>query len=265
VVAAAVAGVFGPTLAAQGHAGAELLLPLIFALILATVVLHGFTLSPLAQRLDLSAPRQGGLLIAGASAWSRGLAQALHELDVPVLLADSAWHRLRQARLAGVPVYFGELLSEQAEISLELGEMDSLLATTSNDSYNALVCAFFAPELGRQRVFQLAAGEQSEHRRPAPGARGLTAFGEDLQYEDLQRGWYRGWTFQRTRITEDFDLDAFLSGLPEGPVPLLVVEGGTRVRLLAANADIDASPGDRIIWFGPKKEDGKTRHREDRR
>jgi hypothetical protein len=47
---------------------------------------------------------------------------------VPVIIADSAWHRLRKARQAGVPVYFGELLSEHAEHELELGAFGSLLA-----------------------------------------------------------------------------------------------------------------------------------------
>ncbi len=52
IVAAAVAGVFGPQLQAQGYQGAHLLLPLVFALVFITVVLHGLSLRPLAQRLD---------------------------------------------------------------------------------------------------------------------------------------------------------------------------------------------------------------------
>jgi NhaP-type Na+/H+ or K+/H+ antiporter len=46
VLAAAVAGIFGPAVAAQGYAGGDLLLPLVFALILVTVVVHGFSLAP---------------------------------------------------------------------------------------------------------------------------------------------------------------------------------------------------------------------------
>ena len=254
VVAAAVAGVFGPALADQGYAGGELLLPLVFALILITVVLHGFTLAPIARLLNLSTPRQGGLMIVGASPWSKGLALALHELEVPVLLADSAWHRLRQARLAGLPVYYGELLSEQAENSLELGEMGSMLATTSNDAYNALVCAHFATELGRQQAFQLAMAELPEHRRLAAGARGMTAFSDDVQYEDLEAAWYRGWTFQRTKITADFDLDTLLASLPDGAIPLLVIGDKQRVRILGAEASLKAAPGNRVVWFGRKDE-----------
>jgi NhaP-type Na+/H+ or K+/H+ antiporter len=250
VVAAAVAGVFGPVLAEQGFAGGELLLPLVFALILITVVVHGFSLGWLARRLGLSAGADGGLLIAGANPWSTGLAVALHEQEVPVLVADSSWHRLRSARLAGVPVWFGELLSEEAEVSLETGGLSTLLAATGNDAYNALVCAHFAPELGRQSVFQLAAEAVPELRRPGPAARGRVAFDEHLHFEDLERGWYQGWTFQASRITEAHGVDEFLSGLPAHASPLLVIGAKGGVRVLGEHGELKARPGDRVLWFG---------------
>ncbi len=152
VVAAAVAGVFGPALARarEGYAGAELLLPLVFAPILLSVVVHGFTLGPLARALGLSARRANGVLIVGASSWTVGLAQVLKEKGVPVMIADTSWHRLRQARLAGIKVYYGEILSEAAEQELELNEYGTLFAATDNDAYNSLVCSRFAAELGRQ-------------------------------------------------------------------------------------------------------------------
>ncbi|MGB5834816.1 MAG: cation:proton antiporter, partial [Thiohalocapsa sp.] len=252
VVAAAVAGVFGPALAARGLAGAELLLPLVFTLILSTVVLHGFSLGWMARRLDLSAQRQGGLIIAGGTAWSSGLAVALHKLEVPVIIVDNAWHRLRNARLGGVPVYFGELLSEHAESSLELGAYGSLLATTNNDAYNALVCAHFAPELGRQKVFQLAADEVAEQRRPSPEARGRTAIAEDIQYEDLQRFWYQGWSFHSTGITDEYDVARFKAGLPTRSFPVLVIGTGKEVRMIEAGKPLKAEPEERILWLGCK-------------
>lgn len=152
----------------------------------------------------------------------------------------------------GVPVYFGELLSEQAEASLELGEMGSLLSATSNDAYNALVCAHYAPEMGRQRVFQLATDEVAEHRRPMPAARGLTAFADGVQFEDLERHCYSGWTFQRTNITEDFVQEAFLAGLPEGALPLMVVSAKGAVSLVGEDGSLKAQAGDRVVWFGCK-------------
>lgn len=250
VVAAAVAGVFGPVLVERGFAGGELLLPLVFALILVTVVVHGFSLGWLARRLGLSATGEGGLLIAGANPWSTGLASTLHEAEVPVLLADSSWHRLRAARLAGVPVWFGELLSEEAETSLETAGLGALLATTGNDAYNALVCAHFAPEMGRQNVFQLAAEAVPEVRRSGPAARGRVAFGEDLHFDDLERGWYQGWTFQASGITEEHDVADFLAELPAHAVLLMVIGEKGGLRILGENGELKARPGDQVLWFG---------------
>ena len=59
------------------------------------MVVHGFSLGWLARRLGLSSSGQGGLLIAGASPWSTGLAETLQKLEIPVLVADGSWHRLQ--------------------------------------------------------------------------------------------------------------------------------------------------------------------------
>jgi NhaP-type Na+/H+ or K+/H+ antiporter len=253
VVAAAVAGIFGPALVDNGFAGAETLLPLVFSLIFATILLHGFSLGWLARRLDLSAQRRGGLIIAAATAWSSGLAKALHQRGVPVIVADNGWRRLRAARLAGVPVYFGELLSEHAEQSLELGAYGNLLAAGNNDAYNSLVCAHFAPELGRQKVYQLAVGEVAETRQPAPAARGRTAFADNVLYEDLQRHWYQGWGFHATRISASFGMDDLRRSLPKDAVPLLVLDDAGGVRIIEAGRALRVEPGQQVLWFGCKQ------------
>jgi NhaP-type Na+/H+ or K+/H+ antiporter len=267
IVAAAVAGVFGPLLAAQGLAGAELLLPLVFMLIFTTVVLHGFSLGWVARKLELSAQRHGGLIIAGAGAWASGLAEQLHAQQIPVIVADSAWHRLRTARRSGVPVYFGELLSEHAGHALELGSFSSLIATTNNDAYNALVCAGFASELGRQNVFQLATGEQAEPRKPSPELRGRTAVSHKLQYEDLQRRWYQGWGFHVSTLGEGegegADAETPADALPKDALPVLLIGPNQQVRLLEADKPLRAEPGDKLLWFGPQDKRTETRERGD--
>ncbi len=253
IVAAAVAGVFGPALTDRGFAGGELLLPLVFLLILTTVVLHGFSLPWLARRLELSAKSRDGLLICGASPWSTGLATTLHREKVPILLADGSWSRLRAARHAGLPVYFGEILSEEAEIDIETGELGSLLAASSNDAYNALVCAEFAPEFGRHRVFQLAApGNGHPKRRPGAASRGRALLDAETRYEDLQRNWYRGWTFKVTGITDEFTWDDLLAALPDGALPLMAIDDENGVRLASAEQPLRAEPGERVLWFGLK-------------
>jgi hypothetical protein len=256
VVAAAVAGVFGPQLAAAGYAGGELLLPLVFLLILSTVTLHGFSIAWVARRLGLSASSHNGVMIVGASPWSLALAETLVAAKVPVLLADSSWHRLRRARLAGIPVFFGELLSEPAEQTLEFDELGTLFAATDNDAYNSLVCARFAPELGRTRVFQLPPPEGAEAREStqvAGSLRGLIAPGPNAVYDTLVGNRYRGWDFQRTRLTDAYNLDDWHASAPQGALPVAVVAKGGEVRFSSQESNIAPVVGDTLIWYGARE------------
>lgn len=256
IVAAAIAGVFGPQLAAQGYAGAQLLLPLIFALIMLTVVAHGFSIGILARRLGLSANRRDGVLIVGASPWGTGLAEALKALAVPVMVADTSWHRLRAPRLAGVPIYYGELMSEVAEHRLEFNEMGYLFAATDNDAYNALVCTHFAAELGRHKVFQLPqyAQDEDDTKGVARTVRGMLTPSKEAQYEELQVYWYRGWRFQKTNLTEEFNYEDGVASLPEGAIPLALVREASEVVFISPERALKPRAGDVLIWFGAKRE-----------
>ena len=156
IVAAATAGIFGPALVAAGYPDAEKLLPITFAIIIATVLAHGLSIGKLARRLDLAARSDNGLLMVGATAWSIALARVLKKLGVDVLVVDGVYHRLKDARMAGLDVYYGEILSDHAEHTLEAQHLNHLLAATDNDFYNALVCKAQGRRFGHHRTFQLA-------------------------------------------------------------------------------------------------------------
>lgn len=256
IIAAAVGGVFGAPLVGAGYADAELLQPLIFTIVFATVVLHGFSIGWLARRLRLATDPHG-VLIVGASPWSTELARALtNELNLPVLLVDSSWHRLRAARLAGVRVLYGEILSEEIEQSLELNEIACLLAATSNDAYNALVCNNFAGELEHDRVFQLpmyAADDEQESKRVAKPKRGQPAFHPNAQYEELWRRHFQDWQFYKTKLSEDYDYEAFSRDCPPEAIVIgILYAEGVFIFQPAENASKPAA-GSTVIYYAPKK------------
>jgi NhaP-type Na+/H+ or K+/H+ antiporter len=160
IVAAAVAGVAGPRLSEAGYAGGDLIQPTVFAVIVSTVLAHGFSLGPLARRLGLStAADTQRLAVVGASPWASDLVIALHRAGVPVVIIDIYPGAMFPAREAGVPTLQAELLSRHAEERMADHPPDHLLAATRDDLYNALVCTRLAPEIGRERVYQLAPSE----------------------------------------------------------------------------------------------------------
>lgn len=252
IVAAAVAGAFSVKMIDAGYEDAAKLLPLIFALILSTVILHGFSIGFIARRLGLAAIKQNGLVIVGASPWSIELAKTLQEVQVPVLLVDSSWHRLRPARLAGLPIYFGQLVSESADETFDVSSMGYIFAATDNDAYNALVCTRFANEFERKHVFQLPMPSAAQHETKGftPALRGRVAFKEEALYEELLRRYFQGWRFQKTKITEAYSYEQYLLETSEQIIAQIVVKANGDLKL-----DNDISPvnGDTIINFLPAK------------
>lgn len=260
IVAAATAGVLAPRLAEAGYRDAELLVPLTFTLIFVTVLVHGLTLGRVSRALGLAATARNRLLIVGASPWTTELARTLIAADASVLMVDTSWHRLRAPRLAGIPVYYGEILSESAAASLEMHDVGVLLAATSNDAYNALVCSTFAPHLGRGLAFQLPmySADVADAKLFMRGVRGRIAFGEEALYEDLWNHLTSGWVFQKTRLTENYLFENYLADCTPGTLQLLAVHAKGNLMLHSLNLSFAPKPGDTVVSFGPSKRETLT-------
>ncbi len=252
IVAAAVAGAFAPALLDKGYMDAEQLVPLIFALIFLTVVLHGLSIGWLARKLGLASSDSHGMLIVGASPWSVNLAKTLQSLEVPVSIADNSWHRLRKARLDGIKVHFGQILSESLEHSLEFNEISHLLAATDNDSYNALVCTRYGPELGRSNVYQLPAFSDQDPNGFSATIRGQI-LGNEVYYEDLVRRFFLGWRFTKTRLSEQYDYEKCVADYHEDAMEVGVVKADGSLNFVSVDKKIKPVAGDTLIVFQPEK------------
>ena len=209
IVAVAVAGLFAAELQALGLDQGALFVPLAFALVGATVLFAGFCIGPLAKMLGLSAGGGDGVLVVGANPWSLGLAKALRDMGVGVLVADTNWRRLRGARLDGHETFFGEVLSENADYSLDHSAFNYIVAATPNEAYNALVSVEFGPELGRNRVFQISNTEGSDDDGIgiAYTSRGRTLTSRGRNFDTLTRDWWSGWRFRVTKLSDAYTLE----------------------------------------------------------
>ncbi len=258
IVAAAIAGVAGLRLQDAGFSGAELVMPSVFGLIAATMILHGFTLGPLARRLGLRVEEAPGLVIVGASAWSTALAAALHEAGTPVLLVDTFPGALDAARARGIPVLQAELLSEHGEEELAGRPADWVLAATPDDIYNGLVCTRLAPELGRERVYQAAPASGLDGRRWVHRDwRGKVIGAPPLHEAELAARHDAGWTFVALRLAAPT--------LPENALPLLYIRRSGAIALLSSEDAFTPEPemGDiAVVMIEPEREPGATGSRE---
>ena len=252
IVAVAISGLFALRLDRLGYGDGSILVTLSFAVVIATILFHGFSIKAVARLLKVTGASEQGLLIVGATPFSLGLADQLRQIDIPVTIADNSWQRLAPARHKGIPTYHGEILSEATEERLDLTQFQVLAAATGNEAYNALVCNEFAPEIGRDNVYQLGDASDDDDPRTLPESlRGRTLFTSGHGVEDIVEREEQGWTFRKTKISEQFDYEAARAALPpEGDMLLLVRRTGA-LRFFSHASRPTPQPGDTILSYVP--------------
>lgn len=253
IVAAAVSSVFGLRLAEAGVAGAEQLMPITFLVIVTTVAVYGLGAAPLARALGIRDPHPEGVLFVGAGPLARNLARVLKEQGLRVLLVDSDWSSVAQARSEGLPVEHGSALSEEALNRMNLEGIGKLFAMTRSDGLNTLAAVHFRKVFGEDGVFQVrptgeTAREKDKYARHLRGH----FIAQGLRYQDLLERLYRGAQVKVTPLTESFDWPAWQERYAERAVPLVTIAGDeerverTRMRVLTPETPPPA-PGERLV------------------
>lgn len=252
IVLVAISGLFALRLEDLGIAGGQLLIGLSFAVVVATVIAHGFTINIAARLLGVKGTSRPGLLIVGSTPWTIALARQLEALKTPVMVVDSSWQRLGAARREGLPFYHGEILNEATEHNLDLSPFQALVAATENEAYNTLVCNEFAHEIGRDMVYQLGEAADGDDRHALPlSLRGRALFEDGYGVDEVNEKQKQGWVFKKTKLSDEFRFEDAQEKLPDSATMLLLVRETGTLRFFTHAARPEPRAGDTIITFAP--------------
>ena len=228
IVAASVTSLFAVRLEAIGIEGAGDLVPLVFMVIVVTVLLASLTAKPLGLRLGVADPDPQGVLLLGAHPVGRLIGRALAELDVNVLLADTNWSNVAEAREEGLQTFYGSLLSDRSDDRLRLEGIGKLVALTSNDEANALTAVKYARDFGKSNVYQLAPRAHDDHGKRLGGEhRGRWLSSTELSFEDLEGMHRAGATIDTAELSDEYSLADYQAQHDVKAVTLFVVNGKT--------------------------------------
>ncbi len=254
IVAASVTSLFASRLTQAEVAGAEVLVPLVFIIIVGSVTLNSLTAKPVARLLGVAEPEPQGVLLLGAHTVARQLAAFLQTEGFTTLLADTNYANITTARLEGLNAYYGSPLSGRADEEMRLSGIGTLLAMTSNDEANALATIKFTRTFDSTHVFQLKPSE-SDRDTLDEERRGRLIFGRGTTFEELEAR-FRGGELKKTPLTETFTRKDF-EAQNEGYMPLFIVRGKTLV--VVSGASLDLTAGDTLVSLVPKVEVAETK------
>ena len=226
IVAAAISSLFSFELVRRGNPEAELLVPLTFFVIMGTVTFYGVGAPLVARWLGVAQPDAQGVLIIGAHSWAQRLGLFLKELGIKVMLVDTNWVNVLEARRNKLPTYHGNLLQEHGWEDIDLSGIGRLFSLTSNNEVNTLTCLHFSDFFGRRRVYQLSPEQVGAISGGGKGPSRFDSrvlFSEKLTYTELEKRLSGGWDFETIELTKDKDLAEIEEEHDENLIPLFGV------------------------------------------
>ncbi|MEC4090432.1 sodium:proton antiporter [Pseudoalteromonas rubra] len=260
IVAAAVGSVFALSMMQSGYPDANKMVPLIFMVIIVTVILQSLTATPLARLLKVRQPAPNTLLLIGANHVSRAIAKGLTEQNVDVYLSDPAWENCKMARMDGLPCYYGNPQSEHAERYLPLTSLKSVMALSPNRHHNALGVQYFSHLLGEQNVFSLksSTNHAKANKDSATFLSRQLLFGDEGNYAKLSSMMAKGGKVSATRLSEEFTWSQYQEVHKEA-IPLFIIgeagknDDGLPVRPFTPDMKNAPGSGERVLALQPPK------------
>lgn len=155
IVAAGIASLFGLKLAKDGVTGAEYITPLVFMVVLGTVLLNATTARLLAKIVGVFLKKSTGILIVGASNISRLIALYLQSNGRHVVLIDSNENNIKQAEELNLECFVANIYSDELIDDIELNDVGYLLALTGNYEINKYALEKFRDQFGENGSFRL--------------------------------------------------------------------------------------------------------------
>ncbi len=245
IVAAAISALFALRLDLNGQLEGQLLVPITFVVIVATVAIYGLTASPLARSLGVSQQNPQGVMFVGAHPLARAMAEALDKEGFSTLLVDTNRTPLIEARMQGRQTYHGNILAEHALEDIDLASIGRVLAMTPNDEANSMIALHCSELFGRKESYQLVADTRSHVGSTQMHGRQL--FREEKTYRDLTERFANGAVIKKSKLSKEFDYDAFRQHYGDHVVPLFRISAKGTLSVCTAERFSEPEQGTTLI------------------
>ncbi len=243
IVAAAIASIFAISIMEQQNLtmnerqDAELLIPLTFLIILGTVVIQGSTAKIVAKWLGVMEKDASGYLILGAHEASRSIAQYLKKQGIHVVMVDTSHNNINEARMQNLQVMERNILQDDLSENIELTDIGTFLALTSNNELNIFACRKFRKDFERQEAYRLITRNEMKFTslvRPKD-----ILFGTKVDFYKLINQARKYPVVKEYKFDSEEEMRQVLGNIPEQVIPLFIrdKEGGLQVKLTASQIE----------------------------
>jgi NhaP-type Na+/H+ or K+/H+ antiporter len=166
IVAAGIASLFGLKLAADGVPGAEYITPLVFMVVLGTVLINATTARLVARLLNVIQDSSSGVLILGANDFALTIGTYLKEQGREVVVVDSNPSNIRRALDRDLRGLLANIYSSDLSDEYDLLDVGYMLALTGSNDVNRYAIRRYEDIFGERGAYRLITAEELKGETP---------------------------------------------------------------------------------------------------
>lgn len=252
IVAAGIASLFGLKLTMQGYANANYITPLVFMIVLGTVLLNAATARMVAKLTGVLLKKSEGILIVGSSEPSRLIARYLKDNDRRVVLIDSNRSNIARAKMEGLEAIECDIYENDLLENIELNDMGYLLALTGSNTINEYALNKFRADFGEEGAFRLISAEEMRDPQNNP-EHGL--FSETDDYINISEVVRDYPMINEVTIKSEEHYKELIKATRKEikSIPLFVKDLKDEIHILPADSSkIEVEPGFKLMYLGKK-------------
>ncbi|MCW9711105.1 sodium:proton antiporter [Avibacterium sp. 21-586] len=207
IVAAAISSLFAIKLQETLLQGVELLVPLVFTIIIGTVLIQGLGAKAIAKLLNVQESVYKGVLIIGSNPVALAIAKSLKEQNVEVLVASRHYNEVAKARMLGLKTYYGNPVSTHADGHLDLIGLGNMFAISTDKELNTLSEIHYRHEFDKENIYRIRFSDESnptERYDIQDNYRSNWLFGKNVTYAKLASMLAKNARIKVTNLTDNY-------------------------------------------------------------
>ena len=251
IVAAGIASLFGLTLAEEMIPNAEYITPLVFMIVLGTVLLNATTARLVARLLGVIQDTSNGVLILGGNDFSLTIAGYLKEQGRNVYIVDSNSNNIQKAKDKGLTGIVANIYNTDLSEQYELLDVGYMLAFTGSDEVNNYALNRYGDIFGERGHYRLITADELKQRHQAADEHVFSYNDDFINLSDANR------EVSTVHERELYSQEEFLSLMAEAnsessSVPLFLKHPDETLHVIPKDLNtVDVSDGGyRLVYLG---------------
>lgn len=251
IVAAGIASLFGSKLLANGVSGAEYITPLVFMIVLGTVLFNATTARIFAKLIGVFLTKSEGILIIGASKISRLIGSYLKKNKRHVVLIDNNQTNIDKSKKLGLEAFAADIYSDSLSDYIELSDVGYVMAMTGNPEINKYAIEKFTKDFGENGSFRLIDADEMNDPENNP-TEGLFSHTDDfIKLTDAARN-YPSIHEVEVDGKEQYDALIEITKANKNTVPIFLkdIDGDLKIIPSFSKEFQDITEGYKLVYLG---------------